>query len=153
MELGGRVLDQLRGHPAAPLGSDEPGSDGFSIQPELLPKVVEEERTSNTYPDPGRRKTPAYLPQRMVETRKAGRRRPPFYLDEEEEDAFEEFEDMVKNAPPEVRRQALEALERGESTAEILVRILLAHVAPGAPYGAHAKKPPKLPPPGQGSLF
>jgi tetratricopeptide (TPR) repeat protein len=153
MELGGRVLDQLRGHPAAPLGSDEPGSDGFSIQPELLQKVVEEERTSNTYPDPGRRKTPAYLPQRMVETRKAGRRRPPFYLDEEEEDAFEEFEDMVKNAPPEVRRQALEALERGESTAEILVRILLAHVAPGAPYGAHAKKPPKLPPPGQGSLF
>ena len=134
MELAGRILDHL----------PDLESDGYSMQPEQLKKIVEEERASDSYPE-----------QRKAQERnppQSRRRRRGFDADEEIEDT-DELASILLNAPPEIREQVFEAMRRGESTADILFRLVLDYALPATAGGARKEKPPKLPPPGQGSLF
>ncbi len=150
MDLAGRVLDQLQDHPAVRSGSDELG--GFSIEPEQLQKILEEERANRSYPDPARSQTPAHVPRRETATRRPDRGRHRFQQDDDEIDPIVELQDLIRRAPLEIQQRLFEALERGESTADILA-LLSAHILPGTPLGARAKRPHKMPPPGQQSLF
>ncbi len=163
IELAGKVLDLLQDHPEARFGwgNFEMEGDGFSIQPELLQKVLDEERGNDSYPDPVRGRKPAYIQQRKTERenfRKPHRNRRRFYLDDEDDeddpfDAVNALEDLFRGVPPKVRRRAMEAIERGENPADVLASLVLADVLPEAKAGARKEKPPKSPPAGQQSLF
>jgi hypothetical protein len=158
-ELAGRVLDHLESHPAANFGLDddddlENGSDEFSMQTGRLQKIVDEERANDAYPESMPSRKPAYVEQRNKQQGKLPRRRGrDRFLPDEEDDAIHELRELLEGAPPEIRQQAIKALERGESAADILLRLLMDHVLPGAPAGARKERPPKLPLPEQGSLF
>jgi hypothetical protein len=132
--LAGRILDHLRDFE----------SDGYSMQAELLKKIVEEERASDSYPE-----------KRKAQERNSPQpRRGPqrFDADEETED-IDELASILLEAPPEIREQVFAAMRRGESAADILLRLVLEHALPATAGGPRKERPPKLPPPGQGSLF
>ncbi|MDQ1451370.1 MAG: hypothetical protein QOK38_1236 [Acidobacteriaceae bacterium] len=135
MELAGRVLDHLRDFE----------NDEYSMQADLLKKIVEEERASDSYPE--QRKAQERNPS---QSRRGRRHR--FDADEETED-IDELASILLNAPPEIREQVFAAMRRGESTADILLRLVREHALPTTAGGARKERPPKLPPPGQGSLF
>jgi hypothetical protein len=134
LELAGRILDHLRDFE----------SDGYSMQAELLKKIVEEERASDSYPETRKAQ------ERNSAQPRRGRRR--FDADEEIHD-IDELASILLQAPPEIREQVFEAMKRGESTADILLRLVMEHALPATPGGVRKERPPKLPPPGQGSLF
>jgi hypothetical protein len=153
MELARRVLEYLEDHPDGGFGVDdddpETGSDGFTMQPGRLQKIVDEERASDTYPESIPSRTPAYVKQQSKAPGRRGRDR---FL-EKEDDEIGELRALLENAPPEIRQQVIEALECGENASDILLGLLMDHVLPGPPAGARKERPPKLPPPEQGSLF
>jgi hypothetical protein len=64
-----------------------------------------------------------------------------------------ELASILLEAPPEIREQVFEAMKRGESTTDILLRLVTEHALHATAGGARKERPPKLPPPDQGSLF
>jgi hypothetical protein len=134
LELAGRILDH----------QSDFESDECSMEAELLKKIVEEERASDSYPE-----------QRKAQERnrpQPRRRRRRFDADEEMED-INELASILLEAPPEIREQVFEAMKRGESTTDILLRLVTEHALHATAGGARKERPPKLPPPDQGSLF
>jgi len=164
-ELAGRVLDQLRGYPTNMFGSDDfldgLEYDGFSVKPELLNEVLEEERKKKQFPIAEPNARPRYVHEGQVEERdspRSRRRRNDF--DEQQMDAedFAELEELMEVLPPEFVSQVLEGLARGKSPEEIMEKLLLECNKPEGklPRGVHEtkqKKSLKSPPLEQGSLF
>jgi len=164
-ELAGRVLDQLREYPTNMFGPDdfleEVGYDGFSVKPELLNEVLEEERKEKQFPIARANALPRYVREREVEERdspKSRRRQDDFDEQEIDEEDFAELEELMEVLPPEFVSQVLEGLAQGMSREEIMAKMLFERSKPEGklPRGVHGtkqKKPAKLPPPEQGSLF
>jgi hypothetical protein len=166
-ELAGRVLDQLRDLPTSLFGPDdfldEVAYDGFSVKPELLNEVLQEERKEKQFPITGRNALPSYVRERERVERDsphARRRQDDFDEDEEEIDPedFAELEELMQALPPEFFSRVLEALARGENPEQIMAKMgFEPNPAEGEPprglHQAKQKKPAKSPRPEQGSLF
>jgi len=155
----------LRGYPTNMFGSDDfldgLEYDGFSVKPELLNEVLEEERKKKQFPIAEPNARPRYVHEGQVEERdspRSRRRRNDF--DEQQMDAedFAELEELMEVLPPEFVSQVLEGLARGKSPEEIMEKLLLECNKPEGklPRGVHEtkqKKSLKSPPLEQGSLF
>jgi hypothetical protein len=164
-ELAGRVLDQLRGYPTNMFGSDdflvELGYDGFSVKPELLNEVLEEERKEKQFPIAEPNALLRYVRERQVEERDSPKsRRWQEDFDEQQMDAedFAELEELMEVLPPEFVRQVLEGIARGKSPEEIVGKLLFERNKPEGElsrsvHETKQKKSLKSPPLEQGSLF
>jgi hypothetical protein len=164
-DLAGRVLDQLRGYSTNMFWSDdfmdELGYDGFSVKPESLTEVLEEERKEKQFPIAEPNALPRYVRERQVGERdspKSRRRQDDFGDEQMDAEDFAELEELMEVLPPEFVSQVLEGLARGKSPEEIMEKLLFERNKPEGelPRGVHQtkqKKSPKSPPLEQGSLF
>ncbi len=108
---------------------------------EQLKKIVDEERASQQYP------------REAQEKNQPKSRRRKHADDVEDDDLLEELASFLYGAPEEIREQVYDAMRRGESAEEILLRVLKEHILPARAGGARRERPTALPPPEQGSSF
>jgi hypothetical protein len=141
MELAGRILDHLQSHPAAGFVEDDFETDAYSVAAEQLKKIVEEERASQEYP------------RKAQEKNRPQPRRKKHADDAEDDELLEQLASLLLGAPGEIREQVYEAMRRGETTEDILLRLVREQILPSRAGGARRERPTALPPPEQGSLF
>jgi hypothetical protein len=122
-DLAGKLLDELQRHPRNMFGlddsMDEIAHEGYSLEPELLNEVLEEERGEKQFPVPGRSALPRYVREHETdECVSAGLRRGGNEFDENEDLAH--LQDLLENMPPEVACEVNKAIALGASPEQIL---------------------------------
>ncbi len=125
-DLAGKLLDELQGHPRNMFGlddcMDEIAHEGYSLEPELLNAVLEEERAEMQFPVPGRSALPRYVREHETdEFDSAGPRRWGNEFDENEDLA--QLQDLLENMPAEVAREVNKAIALGASAEQILPQL------------------------------
>ena len=137
--LAGKLLDELRGHPRDMFrldeSMDEIAHEGYSLEPELVNEVLEEERAEKQFPVPGRSALPRHVRERETkewDSPKSRRRRDA--LDQDND--FAELQELLENMPPEVAREVNKAIERGASPEQILRQLSCLEDSPerGSPW-------------------
>jgi hypothetical protein len=137
--LAGKLLDELRGHPRDMFrldeSMDEIARERYSLEPELVNEVLEEERAEKQFPVPGRSALPRHVRERETKewnSPKSRRRRAA--LDQDND--FAELQELLENMPPEIAREVNTAIERGASPEQILRQLSCSEDSPerGSPW-------------------
>jgi hypothetical protein len=141
------------------------GRDGFSLQPELLSQVLEGEKKERAFPAPGRTSPPRYTRENVWQP-KSGEgdgpeaRRHHGELDGKDGDFHENdlepaMDEILKSLPPELQRELLEAMIRGEDPKKIGPNFFRARsfAKTAQRTSKESKKPARSPSPEQGDLF
>jgi hypothetical protein len=152
-DLAGKLLDELRKSPRRMFGSNDfpynMGRDGFSLQPELLSQVLEGEKKERAFPAPGRTSPPRYTRENVWQPKSGDDG------DFHENDLEPAMDEILKSLPPELQRELLEAMIRGEDPKKIGPNFFrarsFAKTAQRTPK--ESKKPARSPSPEQGDLF
>jgi len=131
--LAGKLLDELRGHSRDMFrldeSMDEIAHEGYSLEPELVNEVLEEERAEKQFPVPGRSALPRHVRERETkewDSPKSRRRRDA--LDQDKD--FAELQELLENMPPEVAREVNKAIECGASPEQILRQLSCSEDSP-----------------------
>jgi hypothetical protein len=198
-ELAGTILDHLHGKQPSERGRlrwgadqrdglrDDPGDDpriaSRQVSPELLSKILEEERQLKQFPVFGSYRDPKYASEfdpLLCDCPKCRANRGEFpdeddALDEDDEDededefdddefdepppplsrkAIEMLEGFLGNLPPAVARRVIRAIANGEEPISAIDRIMNKEFPKRAiPASPNKEKTAKAKPPAQGSLF
>jgi hypothetical protein len=168
-DLAGKLLDELRKSPRRMFGPDDfpytMGRDGFSLEPELLSQVLEGEMTERVFPVPGRTSPPRYTRENVWQPESGEGDSPearphPGEFDGDDGDLDEDdlelaIDEILESLPPELQREMLEAMIRGEDPKKMGRKFFRAgsFAKTAQPTPKESKKPARSPSPEQGDLF
>jgi hypothetical protein len=151
MDLAGKILDELLSkYKQRSRGSgfiNAVGRDNFSMEPEVVNEILEEERKDSKFPAQGERNLPRYARQRQkVEPEWQASSREPAWSDldlDDDEDVLDALDELIETMPPDAVKEMLKAMERGETAEEFIARKVAEEEAEARGFPPHPRKAPQ----------